>query len=65
MPKRYNLKLSVAADTDLDTIYEYGFVHWGEKQADKYYNALISHFDQLCENPFLYASVAQDVQSRL
>lgn len=53
----YKLKISASADHDLDAIYEYGFKHWGEEQADIYYDGLINHFDQLCENPFIYATV--------
>ena len=57
MPVRYNLKLSSDADQDLSLIYEYGFKTWGEDRADNYYDALIEHFDHLCENPFLYAAI--------
>ncbi len=57
MPGKYKLKISAVADANLDSIYEYGFTQWGEEKADTYYDALISHFQQLCENPFLYAAI--------
>ena len=57
MPKTHRLELSADADRDLDAIYEYGFGRWGEAQADAYFASLIRHFDQLCENPFLYAPI--------
>ncbi|WP_298959425.1 type II toxin-antitoxin system RelE/ParE family toxin [uncultured Roseibium sp.] len=57
MPRKYRLKLSASADRDLTAIYDYGFIQWGEERADLYYDALIDHLDQLCDNPFLYAAV--------
>ena len=57
MPQSYRLKVSASADSDLNAIYEYGFIQWGEERADSYYNDLIMHFEQICENPFLYAAV--------
>ena len=57
MPPRHKLKIGVTADHDLTTLYEYGFVQWGEERADLDYDALINHFDLLCDNPFLYAAI--------
>jgi toxin ParE1/3/4 len=57
MTQNYKLKISNVADGDLDAIYEYGFRQWGETQADRYYDDLLSHFEDLLKNPFLYASV--------
>lgn len=57
MPRKYRLRISASADRDLTTIYEYGFMLWGEERADIYFDALIEHFRQLCDNPFLYAAV--------
>lgn len=54
---KYNLKISSTADADLDAIYEYGFHQWGEMQADRYYDDLLKQFDQITENPFLYAAI--------
>jgi Plasmid stabilization system protein len=58
MPEKYRLLLSVVADRHLSEIYEYGILQWGEQQADRYYDAILSHFELLCENPFLYAEIA-------
>lgn len=30
---------------------------WGETQADKYYNDLFDHFEQLAKQPYLYQPV--------
>ena len=57
MIQSFKLQISAAADRHLDAIYEYGFLQWGEVQADRYYDGLIAHFAQLCDNPFLYSSV--------
>ena len=57
MPDQYQLKISAIADQDLKSIYEYGFAQWGEQRADLYFDALIAHFQHLCDNPFLYAAV--------
>ncbi|POF31675.1 type II toxin-antitoxin system RelE/ParE family toxin [Roseibium marinum] len=57
MPPKYKLKTSLSAERDLATIYEYGFVQWGEERADLYYDALIDHLQQLRDTPFLYAAV--------
>ena len=54
---KYRLVITLEADQDLSNLYENGFKTWGELQADKYYEALLTHFDVLCENPLLYRSV--------
>lgn len=36
---------------DLTKIYEYTFEFWSEKQADKYYEALIDFCQLIAENP--------------
>lgn len=51
------LKLSAVAKNDLREIYRYGFLTWGERQADEYRDALLAHFETLCENPFLFQAV--------
>ncbi len=56
MPK-YLLVISKEADHDLENLYVDGFRRWGETQADHYYDGLLSHFDALCENPYLYRAV--------
>lgn len=57
MPGKYKLLISSVADRHLSGIYEYGVLQWGERQADEYYDVLLSHFELLCENPFLYTAV--------
>ena len=53
----YRLILTIEADQDLAALYEEGFRQWGEAQADIYYDAMIAHFDALCENPYLFRAV--------
>jgi toxin ParE1/3/4 len=49
-----NYKLTAEAKADLNRIWQYGLEHYGEEQADKYYNAFFDRFAQLAEQPFLY-----------
>lgn len=53
----YKLKLSELAANDLADLYREGIETWGVRQADAYYDALIAHFDVLCENPLLFGAV--------
>ncbi|WP_299669951.1 type II toxin-antitoxin system RelE/ParE family toxin [uncultured Polaribacter sp.] len=46
-------KLTNKAVTDLSKIWEYTFEVWSEKQADKYYDELISNCEEIAENPDL------------
>ena len=55
----YQLILAKEAETDLENIYIDGFTRWGETQADSYYSDIISHFDMLCENPYLFRAVPE------
>jgi len=55
--KRYRLVLTNEADKDLNNLYLEGFEKWGEMQADKYYLALLEHFELLCENPYLFQAI--------
>ncbi len=57
MVKRYRLVLTNEADRDLNNLYLEGFEKWGEAQADKYYLALLVHFELLCENPYLFQAI--------
>ena len=57
----HQLIISLEADADLERIYADGFERWGEQQADLYYDDLLSHFDMLCENPYLFRAV-EDVR---
>jgi len=57
MPERYALRLSSVAEADLEAIYEYGVGQWGERQADRYFDALQAQFELICTNPFLFVAV--------
>ena len=46
-------KLTNKAVEDLSKIWDYTFEVWSEKQADKYYDGLISNFQEIGENPDL------------
>jgi len=46
-------KLTNKAVEDLSEIWEYTFEVWSEKQADKYFDALISNCQEIAENPDL------------
>jgi toxin ParE1/3/4 len=45
-------KLTNKAVADLSKIWEYTFEVWSEKQADKYYDGLISNCEEIAENPY-------------
>ena len=53
----YKLKITDRASEHLDALYTDGWLRWGEAQADLYYDKLLLHFEQLSENPLLYAAV--------
>jgi toxin ParE1/3/4 len=46
-------KLTNKAVEDLSKIWDYTFEVWSEKQADKYYDGLISNCKEIAENPDL------------
>lgn len=46
-------KLTNKAVADLSKSWEYTFEIWTEKQADKYYDGLISHYEEIAQNPDL------------
>ena len=46
-------KLSCKAENDLKDIYKYTYHQHGEKQADKYIDALQKKFQSLSKNPLL------------
>lgn len=45
--------LTRKAVNDLSDIWNYTVHKWSEKQADQYYQALITGFEELCKNPKL------------
>ncbi len=46
-------KLTNKAVEDLSKIWDYTFEVWSERQADKYYESLISNCKEIAENPDL------------
>ena len=46
-------KLTNKAVEDLSKIWDYTFEVWSEKQADKYYDGLISNCEEIAESPDL------------
>ena len=45
--------LTFKAQSDLDSIWNYTYDHWSEKQADIYYFELIQCFQKLAQQPKL------------
>ncbi len=52
-----NYKLSNEAKDDLIRIHHYGVEKFGEKQADKYFNAFFDCFEVISQRPFSFQSV--------
>jgi toxin ParE1/3/4 len=49
---------------DLSTIWDYTFEVWSERQADKYYESLISNCQEIADNPLLgknYDGITQNL----
>lgn len=46
-----NFKLSKQASQDIEDIYLYGFINFGEAQADQYSLKMCNCIDLLCSNP--------------
>lgn len=55
--KKLALRITKVADRDLYDLYTEGFTTWGERQADRYYDGLLSRFEHICENPKMYPAV--------
>ncbi len=53
----FKLRITALAAEDLDNLYAEGWVRWGERQAERYYDGLLERFERICENPNLYAPV--------
>ena len=62
MPK---YKLTNKAVVDLSKIWEYTFEVWSEKQADKYYDGLISNCEEIAENPDLGKNYKRNIKETL
>ena len=50
-------KLSQEAKDDLQRIYEYVFLNFGEQQADNYFFGFFETFEKIASYPFHYQSV--------
>ena len=55
--KKLTLRITNVADQDLDDLYTEGYTTWGEAQADRYYDGLITRFERICEHPKMYPTV--------
>ena len=55
--KKHKLVVTLAADQDLHDLYSEGFSEWGERQADRYYDGILSRFERICDNPMMYQAV--------
>jgi toxin ParE1/3/4 len=57
-------RLTNKAVEDLSTIWDYTFEVWSERQADKYYESLISNCQEIADNPLLgknYDGITQNL----
>jgi len=57
-------RLTNKAVEDLSTIWDYTFEVWSERQADKYYESLISNCQEIADNPQLgknYDGITQNL----
>ena len=50
-----NYKLSDEAEADVIRIHQWGVRNHGVEQADQYFAAFFDHFEQLADQPLLYA----------
>jgi len=50
-------RFSKEAKQDLKNIYKQGVVQYGEIQADIYFEALLTRFSQISDQPYLYPAV--------
>ncbi|MCK7459216.1 type II toxin-antitoxin system RelE/ParE family toxin [Idiomarina aminovorans] len=50
-------KLSTNAKADINRIYNYGYLTFGERQADNYFYRLFQSFETIANNPLNYPSV--------
>ncbi len=52
-------RLTREAQADVEDIYRYSFDHFGERQADIYYQGLVDRFELLADNPMYSRSASQ------
>lgn len=46
-----NFKITVEAQTDIESIWLYTFENWSIEQADRYYNMILDEIEYLAKNP--------------
>ncbi len=61
----YNVIFSQKSVEDLSNIWRYTANKWSIKQADKYYNILISFCKNIATNPFLYGMKYDEIIDKL
>ena len=61
----YDVIFSKKSVEDLSNIWRYTAKKWSIKQADKYYNILISFFKNIATNPFLYGMKYDEIIDEL
>ena len=51
-----NYEIPTEAKEDLFRIYEYGFLNFGERRANEYFNDFFENLDRIAKNPFHFPS---------
>jgi len=57
LPTVFEVELSTLAKEDLRRIYSYGAQQFGTSQAEQYFHAFFTMFEQIAQNPFLYQTI--------
>ena len=50
-------RLSQRADEDFESIYVFGLLNFGERQAEAYVDGMEARFDEIAAHPFMYPSI--------
>lgn len=50
-------KINLAAQDDMQDIYNYGVKRHGEKQADDFYDSIFDLFELIANNPYAFSPV--------
>ena len=50
-------RLNREALADLDRLYEYGVLTFGLRQADAYFDGIVTRFEEIAEQPELYPAI--------
>ena len=59
------IRFSCKAVEDLTSIWNYTYKNWSEKQADEYYNMLVSYCNKIIPNTFRLAKSYSDIAENL